>query len=78
MGIGLVKSQTPEIGNRLTRRFSRTKPITTTTPDPKKQVRFSVESSDSETEDFSGHENFKKLSFELHKRGSVPGIYMIT
>ena len=76
MGIGLVKSQTPEIGNRLTRRFSRTKPITTTTPDPKKQVRFSVESSDSETEDFSGHENFKKLSFELHKRGSVPGRFI--
>ena len=77
MGIaGLVKSQTePEIGNRLTRRFSKTKSTTTGTgtSDPKKQVRFSVESSDSETEDFYGHEKFKKLSFEAYKRGNVPG-----
>ena len=80
---GLIKSQTPEIGNRLTRRFSRTKSSTTKTrttgngtQDPKKQVRFSVESSDSETEDFYGHENFKKLSFEAYKRGNIPGTCM--
>ena len=76
---GLIKSQTPEIGNRLTRRFSRTKSTTKTrtgngTQDPKKQVRFSVESSDSETEDFYGHENFKKLSFEAYKRRNIPGM----
>ena len=80
---GLIKSQkTPEIGNRLTRRFSRTKSTTTKTrtgngtQDPKKQVRFSVESSDSETEDFYGHENFKKLSFEAYKRRNIPGMYV--
>ena len=80
---GLIKSQkTPEIGNRLTRRFSRTKSTTTKTrtgngtQDPKKQVRFSVESSDSETEDFYGHENFKKLSFEAYKRRNIPGTCM--
>ena len=38
----------------------------------KLQVRFSVESSESETEDFSGQEKFPKLNFEIYTQRSVP------